>query len=113
MGDKEYTESLATFVEQVLFHIRRAPENFVQEKLNLIAKRIRTNAQTIAAKDAEIERMRGYIDAAKDALRSYQHGNSNPDLAERIADKLDAIPANKGDGENSLLNMALDGKPKH
>lgn len=45
--------------------------------------------ESINEKNKEIEREMRLLKAALQALRSYQYGNSSPDLAKEIADKID------------------------
>lgn len=46
-----------------------------------------------AAGNTTAKELLGALKAAHDALRSYQHGNSSPDLAEEIADFAEATIA--------------------
>lgn len=43
--------------------------------------------------ESELSQLRKMLTAASHALRSYQHYNSSPDLAESIADEIDKLLA--------------------
>lgn len=55
---------------------------------------------------------REYLIAAMHALRSYQHGNSSPDLAEEIADAIEKyLKENPSDSSEGSSDTSLVSTP--
>lgn len=61
------------------------------EDIEMLAHQAEVNARKVERLEQEIAALRNALNAAYSALRSYQHGNSAPDLAERIADHISPL----------------------